>query len=171
MGTTKCNAIAATNEFQIGTAEVFAPHAEAVTSFPYSFLATDFVALWEVESVPASINGARLRWQSLDQKTVQYFRVIEVVACDFPAVHVDLRIEREFDTAAKIEGHRGEIITELGELAKPIFSQNDPIVPVPIEWLFEQGKRDARRELLRRELNDLAFMQREIEEGNAMQQD
>lgn len=168
MTTEMCHVLNEGTQFLSGTAEVLAHNGETATVFQYAFLATDFVALWEIPTVPDSVKGCRLRWRSQDKKMTRYFRVIQVEPCGFPVVHVDLRLERELATATELKARQDEIVAELNQLTRPSFSESVPLIPENFQ--FDQARRDAKRNLLRRELGDIAAMLAQITPSDSSQQ-
>ena len=144
--------------FESGTATILASNMDFAVTYRTAFLSNELVLLWNVATPPTLKGNDRLRWVSADRKVTKYFRVIGVVNCSFEAVHVDLQVTEELKTQDEIKRRQDEVVGELNALAKPLFSDQNPPIPVPIEELFRRGERAAKRELLRQELGDLAAM-------------
>lgn len=147
-----------TRNVETGTATVIAKNLEFAVAYPLAFLAEEFVALWNVPSPPPLTGQDRLRWRSADGKTTRYFRLGNVVPCDFPVPHVDLRVEEELRTEDELKARQDEIVGQLNQLAEPLFRDEPPVIPVPVQELFKRAERQAQRELLRQELGDIAAM-------------
>jgi hypothetical protein len=167
MTTEICQVLNESTQFVAGTADIFAHDGASITTYQLAFLAMDFVALWEISEVPESTNSCRLRWRSQDGKTTRYFRIVQIEPCDFPAVHVDLRLERELATATELKARQDAIVAELNQMARQAFGENLPLIPEKLD--FERAKRDAKRDLLRRELGDIAAMMAQIAQSEAPQ--